>query len=245
MKFALPLQEAILIKRYKRFLADVVLADGSSTTLHCPNTGSMLRCAEPGSRVWYSVADNPARKYPFTWELVEVEGGHKVGINTGRANALVKEALQKQLIPALRGYTTLQSEVVYGNEGSRVDFLLSGGVNIVEGVDSSQQTCYLEVKSVTLGQGNGLGAFPDAVTSRGLKHLRELVAMRQNGQRAVLLFCVQHTGIDKVVPADQIDPVYGRALREAQAAGVEVLAWGCDIGPEEIVLRRELPLGWT
>ncbi|MES3007744.1 MAG: DNA/RNA nuclease SfsA [Pseudomonadota bacterium] len=242
MRFAHPLQEAILIKRYKRFLADVMLADGSTTTLHCPNTGSMLRCAEPGSRVWYSVADNPARKYPFTWELVEVEGGHKVGINTGRANAVVKEALQAQLIPALRGYATLQGEVVYGNEGSRVDFLLSGAV---EGVNAPEQICYLEVKSVTLGLGNGFGAFPDAVTTRGLKHLRELMAMCENGHRAVLLFCVQHTGIETVMPADQIDPAYGKALREVQAAGVEVLAWGCDIGPEEIVLRRELTLGWT
>lgn len=236
MKFVTPLQEAKLIKRYKRFLADVVLADGSTTTLHCPNTGSMLNCAEPGSRVWYSVADNAARKYPFTWEQVEVGGRYRVGINTGRANALVKEALQNGVIAALRGYAMLQSEVAYGSEGSRVDFLLSGGG------ESLQPSCYLEVKSVTLGLGDGLGAFPDAVTARGLKHLRELVAMRESGQRAVLLFCVQHTGIDTVVPADHIDPVYGRALREASAAGVEVRAWGCDIGPQEIILRRELPV---
>ncbi|MDO8273075.1 MAG: DNA/RNA nuclease SfsA [Gammaproteobacteria bacterium] len=236
MKFATPLQEARLIKRYKRFLADVVLADGSTTTLHCPNTGSMLNCAAPGSRVWYSVAENAARKYPFTWEQVEVDGGHRVGINTGRANTLVKEALQNDVIPALRGYAMLQSEVAYGSEGSRVDFLLSGGG------EEPLPSCYLEVKSVTLGLGDGLGAFPDAVTARGLKHLRELVAMRESGQRAVLLFCVQHTGIDTVVPADRIDPVYGRALREARAAGVEVMAWGCDIGSQEIILRRELPV---
>jgi sugar fermentation stimulation protein A len=234
MKFATPLQEATLIKRYKRFLADVVLADGSMTTLHCPNTGSMINCAEPGSRVWYSVAGNAARKYPFTWELVEVDECHRVGINTGRANALVKEALQNEVIPELRGYATLQSEVAYGSEGSRIDFLLSGGG------EELQPSCYLEVKSVTLGLGDGLGAFPDAVTARGLKHLRELVAMREGGQRAVLLFCVQHTGIDMVVPADHIDPAYGRGLREARAAGVEVLAWGCDIGSQEIILRREL-----
>lgn len=236
MKFATPLQGATLIKRYKRFLADVVLADGSTTTLHCPNTGSMLNCAVPGSHVWYSVAENAARKYPFTWEQVEVDGCHRVGINTGRANALVKEALQNAVIPALRGYATLQSEVGYGNEGSRIDFLLSDGGGAL------QAPCYLEVKSVTLGLGNGIGAFPDAVTARGLKHLRELVAMRESGQRAVLLFCVQHTGIAAVVPADRIDPVYGRALRDARAAGVEVLAWGCDIGPQEIILRHELPV---
>lgn len=236
MKFATPLQQATLIKRYKRFLADVVLADGSTTTLHCPNTGSMLNCAEPGSRIWYSMAENTARKYPFTWEQVEVDGGHRVGINTGRANALVKEALQNAVIPALCGYATLQSEVGYGSEGSRIDFLLSNGH------DGQQSHCYLEVKSVTLGLGDGLGAFPDAVTARGLKHLRELVAMCESGQRAVLLFCVQHTGIARVVPADHIDPAYGKALREARAAGLEVLAWGCDIAPQEIVLRHELPV---
>lgn len=234
MRFAAPLREATLIKRYKRFLADVVLADGSTTTLHCPNTGSMLNCAVPGSRVWYSVAENAARKYPFTWEQVEVDGCHRVGINTARANAIVKEALQNDVIPALQGYAMLQSEVAYGSEGSRIDFLLS------DGGGQLQSPCYLEVKSVTLGLGDGLGAFPDAVTARGLKHLRELVAMRARGQRAVLLFCVQHTGISKVVPADHIDPVYGRALRDAMAAGVEVLAWGCDVGPQELILRREL-----
>lgn len=236
MRFATPLQEATLIKRYKRFLADAVLADGSVTTLHCPNTGSMLNCAKSGSRIWYSVADNAARKYPYTWEQVEVDGCHRVGINTGRANAIVKEALQNAVIPDLCGYAMLQSEVGYGSEGSRIDFLLS------DGSGELQPFCYLEVKSVTLGQGNGLGAFPDAVTARGLKHLRELVAIRESGQRAVLLFCVQHTGITKVVPADHIDPVYGRALRDARAAGVEVLAWGCDVGPQEITLRRELPV---
>ncbi len=236
MMFVTPLQKATLIKRYKRFLADVILVDGSTTTLHCPNTGSMLNCAEPGSHVWYSVADNTARKYPYTWEQVEVDGGHRVGINTGRANALVKEALQNAVIPELRGYATLQSEVGYGNEGSRIDFLLSNGS------EGQHSQCYLEVKSVTLGLGDGLGAFPDAVTARGLKHLRELVAMRESGQRAVLLFCVQHTGITTVAPADHIDPAYGRALREARAAGVEILAWGCDIGPQEIILRHELPV---
>jgi sugar fermentation stimulation protein A len=234
MKFTHPLQEARLIKRYKRFLADVQLGDGSTTTLHCPNTGSMLHCAEPGSRVWYSASANIKRKYPLTWEQVEVDGHNRVGINTWRANALVNEALQNDVIPSLRGYGELRSEVVYGNEGSRIDFLLTDAAN------RPMQSCYLEVKSVTLGLGNGLGAFPDAVTSRGLKHLRELMAMRASGKRAVLFFCVQHTGIDTVMPADQLDPAYGKALREACRAGVEVMAWGCDIGSEEIILRHEL-----
>lgn len=235
MRFASPLQEAVLIKRYKRFLADVELPDGSVTTLHCPNTGSMLNCAEPGSRVWYSVAQNAARKYPFTWEIVEVEHRHKVGINTSRANALVQEALSDGVLHMLGGYTSVQSEVVYGSERSRVDFLLSGHAE-------DDRLCYVEVKSVTLGLGDGVGAFPDAVTARGQKHLRELMAMRAEGHRAVLLFCVQHSGIERVLPADHIDPEYGKLLRAARDSGVEVVAFGTEFGEDSMTLRRQLPV---
>ncbi|MDP1931510.1 MAG: DNA/RNA nuclease SfsA [Gammaproteobacteria bacterium] len=235
MKFSTPLHEAILIKRYKRFLVDVTLPDGSVTTLHCPNTGSMLNCAEPGSRVWYSVAANASRKYPFTWEVVEVDGRHKVGINTGKANALVREALAENVIDTLRGYANIQSEVVYGSERSRVDFLLSGGA-------ADSRDCYVEVKSVTLGLGDGLGAFPDAVTSRGQKHLRELMAVHRAGHRAILLFCVQHSGIERVVPADHIDPKYGAMLRDAHGVGVEVKAYGVEFAVDGMTLRRELPV---
>lgn len=236
MKFAPALHRATLIKRYKRFLADVTLPDGSARTLHCPNTGSMLHCAEPGSRVWFSDSENPARKYPCTWELVEVDRRHKVGINTGRANALVKEALALGAIAQLRGYANCRSEVPYGSERSRIDFLLTDKPD-APGVD-----CYVEVKSVTLGLGQGQGAFPDAVTTRGLKHLRELMEMRASGHRAVLLFCVQHQGIDEVWPADEIDPAYGAMLREVQGKGVEVMAYRADISEQEIRLATEVPV---
>lgn len=235
MKFSSPLHEAVLIKRYKRFLADVRLPDGSVTTVHCPNTGSMLNCAEPGSRVWYSVAANTARKYPFTWEIVEVEQRHRVGINTARANALVREALENEVIDPLRGYAKVQSEVMYGDEKSRVDFLLAD--NAVD-----HRLCYVEVKSVTLGLADGVGAFPDAVTTRGQKHLRELMAMRAAGHRAVLLFCVQHTGIEQVVPADHIDPEYGSLLRAARDVGVEIAAFGAEFTEDSVTLRRQLPV---
>jgi len=236
MKFSVPLSGATLVQRYKRFLADVQLPDGSSATLHCPNTGSMLGCASPGSRVWYSSSDNPARKYPGTWELVEVEGGHLAGINTGLANRLVAEALLTEVLVPLRGYASVQSEVNYGDENSRIDFLLTG--NAVKPAEK----CYVEVKNVTLGLGNGEGAFPDAVTTRGIKHLRELLTMRERGHRAVLLFCVQHSGIDRVRPAREIDPAYAAMLQRARSAGVELLAWRARLSPLEIVLDTQLPV---
>lgn len=236
MKFEPQLQRATLIKRYKRFLADVSLPDGSARTLHCPNTGSMLHCAVPGSRVWYSDSGNPARKYPCTWELVEVDQRYKVGINTGRANALVKEAIAQGVIAQLRGYENCRSEVPYGSEKSRVDFLLTGKP------DEPSVDCYLEVKSVTLGLGHGQGAFPDAVTTRGLKHLRELMEMKASGHRAVLLFCVQHEGIQEVRPADEIDPAYGALLREVHRNGVEVIAYRAEIDEQEICLAEEVPV---
>lgn len=236
MKFAPQLQAATLVKRYKRFLADVTLPDGSVRTIHCPNTGSMLHCAQPGSRVWYSDSGNLARKYPYTWELVEVDQRHKVGINTGRANALVKEAIALGTIAQLLGYANCRSEVPFGSEKSRIDFLLS------ENPDTLSVDCYVEVKSVTLGLGQGLGAFPDAVTTRGLKHLRELMKIKAAGYRAALLFCVQHEGIQEVRPADEIDPAYGELLREAQVHGVEVFAFGTYISEQEIRLANELPV---
>lgn len=234
MKFFPGLQEAILIKRYKRFLVDVQMPDGIAT-LHCPNTGSMLNCGRAGNKIWYSTAANRARKYPFTWEVVEVESGDRIGINTALANKLVAEAIQNDVIPALQGYSNLQPEVPYGFEKSRIDFLLSNS-------ESANDVCYVEVKNVTLKLDTGCGAFPDAVTERGLKHLRELIAVRESGQRAVLLFCVQHSGIDMVIPADQIDPVYGKMLRTAHDAGVEVLAVGATFNTDEIILTHEVPV---
>lgn len=226
------LTPATLIKRYKRFLADVEMPDGSIITAHCANTGAMTGCNLPGSTVWLSSSDNPKRKYRYSWQLLETADGEFVCIHSALANQLVFEAIGNGVITELAGYPQIATEVKYGAENSRIDLLLSG-----EGSD-----CYVEVKCATLHQGDGLGLFPDAVSERGRKHLRELINMRQHGHRAVLLFCVQHTGIDRVAPADAIDVRYGETLREAVAAGVEVLAYACTINAEHIAVERLLPV---
>lgn len=229
-------QSGTLLRRYKRFLADVRLPDGTEITIHCPNTGSMKNCVLPESPCWFSDSGNPKRKYRHTWEVATVPGGHLAGVNTGRANHLVEAAIQAGRIPELAGYASLRREVPYGQERSRIDFLLSG--------HQSGPRCFVEVKSVTLMEAEGQGLFPDAVSTRGSKHLRELAEIAQGGERAVLLFCVQHTGIEWVEPADAIDPAYGKALREAAAAGVEILAYRAEIRPEEasIALTRAVPV---
>jgi sugar fermentation stimulation protein A len=233
MRFPDPLVGARLSKRYKRFLADVTLDDGTALTAHCPNTGSMLGCQLPGSRVWLSRSDNPKRKYAYTWELVELDGGVLVGINTGRSNALVREAIESGVIGELGGYDEIRAEVRYGNENSRADFLLSGG----------DGDCYVEVKNVTAAVEDGVALFPDAVSTRGTKHLRELMGVvREAGKRAVLCFCVQRTDVDEVRPADDIDPDYGRTLREALGAGVEVIAYRAEMRPEAVVLAERIPV---
>jgi len=221
MKYNPLLQPATLLRRYKRFLADIVLSDGRQVTIHCPNTGSMKNCAIEGSRCWYSISDNPKRKYPYTWELATTPGGHLAGINTGLANKLVKEAIENDVILELVDYAVLNAEVKYGEENSRIDFLLSAPTS----ASQVKSKCYVEVKSVTLHTGDGQGLFPDAISQRGTKHLRELMAMVEQGNRAVLLFCVQHSGIERVSPADLVDPVYGKALRQAIQQGVEVIAY--------------------
>lgn len=233
MRFPVSLIGARLTRRYKRFLADVTLDDGTALTAHCPNTGSMLGCQLPGSRVWLSRSDNPKRKYAYTWELVELDGGVLVGINTGRSNALVREAIESGVIGELGGYDEIRAEVRYGSENSRADFLLSG----------SDGDCYVEVKNVTAAVQDGVAVFPDAVSTRGTKHLRELMGVvREAGKRAVLCFCVQRTDVDEVRPADDIDPVYGRTLREALAAGVEVVAYRAEMHPEAVVLAERIPV---
>ncbi|MBY4678293.1 DNA/RNA nuclease SfsA [Marinobacterium arenosum] len=224
--------EGRLIRRYKRFLADIELADGSQLTAHCPNTGSMKNCATPGSRVWLLDSHNPKRKYRLGWELVEVQPGALACINTGRANALVREAIENGVVGELQGYASIRQEVKYG-ENSRIDLLLSGG---------ERPDAWVEIKNVTLLEEAGWGSFPDAVTARGAKHLRELMQMVAQGQRAVMLFCVPHGGIRRVRPADHIDPQYGRLLREAAAAGVELLAYGGQPTPERVVLTERLPV---
>lgn len=233
----LHLYPAHLLRRYKRFLADLRLPDGSEITVHCPNTGSMKNCVVENSPCWYSLSDSKARKYPGTLEVVTTPGAYLAGINTSRANYLVAEALAAGLIPELSGYHSCRREQQYGREKSRIDFLL-------EGHPQDKRLCYVEIKNVTLMEADGRGYFPDAVSERGTKHLRELMDVIQQGQRAVLFFCVQHTGIRQVSPAEHIDPVYAATLREAFAIGVEVLVYGADISPalNRIALRHRLPL---
>ncbi|WP_417596346.1 DNA/RNA nuclease SfsA [Oceanospirillum sp.] len=244
MRWSSPLQSATLLKRYKRFMADVVPRDLSGQreggaeqlTLHCPNTGSMKNCMGESWRVWYSDSGNPKRKYPCTWELSETPDGNLICVNTAQANRIVKEALQSKVLAELAAYDSIKPEVKYGAENSRIDFLLTA-----EGLPN----CYVEVKSATLldeSFGKGQGFFPDAVTERGRKHLRELQQMVAEGHRAILLFCVNHTGIDQISVADHIDPAYGRVLREALQAGVEVLAYKSLIDTETIQLWQSVPV---
>lgn len=197
MQFDPPLQPAILLKRYKRFLADVVTPDGRELTLHCPNTGAMTGCAAPGDTVWYSTSDNAKRKYAHTWELTETQQGAVICVNTLRANSLVM----------------LQAD--------------------------DRQNCYIEVKSVTLAE-KEYGYFPDAVTTRGQKHLRELMAVAANGDRAVILFAVLHSAIDRFSPAHHIDARYAQLLTEAQDKGVEILAWKAELSTTRMTLNKPI-----
>lgn len=231
MQFDPPLEEGRLLRRYKRFLADIETASGELLTIHCANTGSMLNCMSEGARVWFSRSNDPKRKLPGTWEIGETPHGRLAVINTGRANALVEEALRAGLITELNGFTSLKREVPYGQERSRIDFRL----------DYPAGAAFVEVKSVTLGfDGIRVAAFPDARTERGSKHLRELANLARAGTRAVQLYCVNLTGIDAVRPAEEIDPVYAAALREAVSAGVEVLAYGAQISAQDVRLVRRL-----
>lgn len=231
MRFEPPLEEGRLLQRYKRFLADIETSCGERLTIHCPNTGSMLNCMEEGGRVWFSRSADPKRRLPGTWELSETPQGRLACVNTARANALVEEALRGGLIEELSGFTALRREVPYGEERSRADFRL----------DYPQGPAFVEVKSVTLGfDASPVAAFPDAVSQRGSKHLRELAALARRGVRAVQLYCVNLSGIEAVRPAQEIDPGYAAALREALAAGVEVLAYGASLSPETIRLERRL-----
>lgn len=221
--------EGRLIKRYKRFLADVELADGSMVTVHCPNSGSMKGCATPGSRVFLSRSANSGRKYPLTWELVEADS-FWVGINTGLPNRLTREAIENGTVAELHGYAAIRPEVPYG-EHSRIDLLLEGQTG----------RCFVEVKNVTLVE-NGRALFPDAVTTRGQKHLNELMRVVREGDRGVIFFTVQRGDGNSVSPADGIDPEYGRLLRLALENGVEALAYRAVVTPEEIRLTERLPV---
>lgn len=231
MIFDAPLTEAIFLKRYKRFLADFRLENGNILTAHCANTGSMLTCMSSGALAWLTFHDDPKRKLKYSWQAIRMPDGW-VGINTGLANRLVKEAILNGTIRELQGYAQIKPEQKYG-KGSRIDLLLRG---------DGRPDCYVEVKNVTLLLHEGVVAFPDAVTRRGTKHLLELIEVRRRGGRAVLLYCVQRESARKVVPAETHDPDYARTLREAVAAGVEVYGYRAVFKKTGIALESRLPL---
>jgi sugar fermentation stimulation protein A len=235
MYFTEPLIPATLVKRYKRFLADVVLASGEEITAHVANPGAMIGLAAPGSRVWLSKSANPSRKLPYSWELVEVDlgaGAELIGINTAHPNLLVAEAIAAGAVPELAGYPSTRREVKYGRN-SRVDFLLEA---------SGRPACYVEVKNVHLMRRPGLAEFPDSVTARGAKHLDELAAMAAAGGRAVMLFLIQIGSAGRFALARDIDPTYGAAFDRARVAGVEALAYRCVIDRAAIVLAGPVPI---
>ena len=230
MRFPDPPIPGRLVRRYKRFLADVELEDGELVTAHCPNTGSLLGCKEEGAKVWLRDSKDPKRKLQLTWQAIQVKRTW-VNVDTNLPNRVVYEALQRDEIPKLSGYAEHKREVPYG-KSSRIDVLLTS---------ASGERCYVEVKSTTLTDGK-IGLFPDAVTSRGLKHLQELTRVVQNGERAVQFFFISRSDVDTFRPADTIDPAYCDELRKAAKAGVEVMAWSTKVRPKSLVLDRELPI---
>jgi sugar fermentation stimulation protein A len=235
VRFPAPLIPATLVRRYKRFLADVVLPSSEEVTVHVANPGAMTGLAAPGARVWLSLSANPARKLRHSWELVEVDLGAGVelaGVNTAHPNLLVAEALRQDAIPELAGYGSLRREVKYG-KGSRVDFLLE---------EPDRPPCWLEVKNVHLMREPGLAEFPDCVTARGAKHLEELAAMAAGGARAVMLYVIQIGSADRFALAGDIDPAYAAAFDRALAAGVEAIARRCAISAEAIVVSHAVPI---
>jgi sugar fermentation stimulation protein A len=229
MRFPAPLARATLVRRYKRFLADVALADGSVQTVHVANPGAMPGLAVPGATVWLSRSENSARKLALSWELVEVElgaGPELVVVNTAHANTLAAEAFASGALAELAGYATVRREVKYGTR-SRIDFLLE---------EPGRPACYVEVKAVTLMRRPGLAEFPDAVTVRGARHLDELSAMAAASHRAVMLFLIQISSADRLTLARDIDAQYGRAFDRALAGGVEAIAYRCAVSPEQIAV---------
>ncbi|AGY91916.1 hypothetical protein SPICUR_04690 [Spiribacter curvatus] len=231
MEYEAPLTTGILHRRYKRFLADVVLDSGETITVHCPNTGSMVGCAEPGMRVWLSHSDRPSRQYAHTWEQVEVARGIRVGIHTGRTNRLVAEALtDPALIPEVSGGGAPRAEVKVPDEPMRADFQLEGDGR------------FIEVKNVTAAVDAGVAVFPDAPSSRGVRHLEVLQRLVERGQGAMLVFCAQRPDVDEIRPADQIDPAYGSALRASRSAGVDVIGVGATPNGDGIRVDRRIPV---
>ncbi len=231
MRFPQPLTRARLMRRYKRFLAEVVIdGEADETTVHVPNPGAMLGLADPGLAVWLSHSSSPTRKLAWTLELVEADGG-PVGVNTLLPNRLTAEALAADAIPELAGYARRRPEVRYG-EASRVDFLLE---------DDARPRCWLEVKNVHLMRRRGLAEFPDCVAARSTRHLRELEAMAALGDRAVILFVVQRNDCDAFTPAADLDPAFAAAMARARGRGVGVLVYACEVSPHGVRLARRLP----
>jgi len=230
MRFPAAPLEARFVRRYKRFFAEVELASGERLVAHCPNTGSLLGCLEPGSAVWLRDSGNPARQLRFTWQAVRV-GRTWINVDTSLPNRGVAEAVERALVPELGAYARVRREVAYGTR-SRIDLLLE---------DDARGTCHVEIKSTTLVEGS-VALFPDAVTERGTKHLRELARLARKGQRAVQFFFVNRGDVESFRPADAIDPEYGRALRRALAAGVELVAYSTRVEAHGLELGAPLPL---
>ncbi|GAA5101290.1 DNA/RNA nuclease SfsA [Wohlfahrtiimonas larvae] len=232
MEFKAPLHKATLIKRYKRFLADIVTENGDEITIHCANTGSMMNCMVPNGEIWYEPSSDPNRKTKGSWILSATPQGRLACINTHLANTLVEEALYDGVITELADFTKLKREVKYGTENSKIDFYL----------EYEDRTVYLEVKSVTLGfDDSNIAAFPDAVTIRGAKHLRELANVQADNIEAYILYCVNLSGIEGVRVASEIDPAYAAAFEEAITNGVKPLVYGTQISNESIRISHSLP----
>jgi len=230
MQFEPKLLPAILIRRYKRFLSDVERPDGSLLTMHCANTGAMTGCAEPGYKVWYSTSDNPKRKYPHTWELAENHERQWICVNTHRANTLVADAINTAPLPLFYDYQRLEREIRFGQK-SRIDLrLVSEHCNV--------PMLYIEVKSVTLLGENGIGYFPDAVSVRGTRQLKEMTELLKAGQRVCVCYAVLHTGIQRVAVAKHIDPDYAHALAQAKAHGLMVIEAHFKIDQEKITFSH-------
>lgn len=232
MRFPTPILRGRLIKRYKRFLADIALDDGRRVTAHCANPGSMLGVAVEGAPVWVCEHGDRKRKLAFSWELVEIDGT-LIPVNTANPNRIVPEAIEAGAIPELAGYGHIRREVKYG-AGSRVDLLLEGGPG------NRRKPCYVEIKNVHLSREPGLAEFPDSVTRRGARHLEELAAVAAEGARAVMLFVVQRSDCRAFRPAADLDPAYAAGLKKAVRAGVETLCYDCDVSLSEVVLRKAL-----
>jgi sugar fermentation stimulation protein A len=232
MRFQTPLVPSRLIRRYKRFLSDMTLEDGTQVTAHCANPGSMLGLKEPGMRCWLEPNDDPKKKLKYGWRVVELPGGHWAGIDTSVPNRVVKEALLSRAMPELAAYGGVRPEVKYGAQ-SRVDLLLS---------EPGLPDAYVEVKNVHFSRNSDWAEFPDSITARGARHLDELASMVAQGHRAVMVYLVQRTDCARFRLAGDLDPAYGVAFERAHAAGVEAICYDCAISAQEIALRAPIPV---